>query len=297
MMEMVNSPRKEVRRFYVDVHRLASKSRKTKTDENYHLYTVDGEVFGKARTIAEIPTEEGDELYVDTIPIELTDEFIDVLRRGSRVFYLRRITMLARKRNELRLSKTGRNDIKTMMRIEPKWFIEVNEDFLVIRRLAATYRSLLRTYTGLLNRAKALQDAERRVLMGLIKATEDAMNDMARLIVAEAEKRMSAYNKVVEFLGISGDNHLFAKEALVEVLLYVNRSKSYKQLRKFFGLFPGRKGFDKFYNKLARSALSRLTAAALKNTYHRAKDEERLLRRIWTVVNEVEPWERLGAPA
>ncbi|MEM0482769.1 MAG: hypothetical protein QXM16_07800 [Nitrososphaerota archaeon] len=282
-----------VRRFYVDIHRLANKNKKSKTNESFHTYTVDGVCFSKARTITEIPAGEGDELYVDTIPIELTDEFIDVLRRDVKIFYLRRIGILARRRKDTGLSKTNRNDIKAMMGIESGLFIEIDVDFLVIRRLSAAFRSLLRTHSSLLNRAKALQGTERRILMRLVKTTEKAINVMARLIVTEAERRMPAYRKVVEDLRISGDNHLLTREALVEVLLYVNRSISYKQLRKFIGLFPGRKGVDKFYNKPARSALSRLTAAVLNNAHHRAKDEYKLLRRIWTIVknrNSGEDW-------
>jgi hypothetical protein len=296
-MGMMQTSVRAVRRFYIDIHRLANKNRKNKTEESYHIYTIDGEMFGKARTLMDITAKEGDELYVDTIPIELTDEFIEMLRRGVRVFYLRRPTLIARKRKELGLSKTSRNDLRAMMTLEPKWFIEVGEDFLVIRRLAATFRSLLKTHVSLLNRAKALQEAERKILIDSVKSLEKSMSDMAMLIVAEAEKRMPAYRKVVEALGISGDNYLFAKEALAEIMPYIDRSTSCRRIMKLLGLYRGHRGVDKFYNKPARSALSRLTAALLNNTYHRAKDEEKILRRIWTTIKQSEPQERLGAPA
>jgi len=219
---------------------------------------------------------------VDVIPVELTDEFIEVLRRGVRVFYLRRLTLMARKREELGLSKTSRNDVRTMMALETRWFREVTEDYLVMRRLTTAYRSLLRIHASILNRAKALQDVEKMILMESAKAAEGSMRELASLIVAEE-------------LGITGDNHLFAREALAEIISYVERSTSYRRLREFFGLFKGRKGVNKFYSKTARVALVRLTSATLHNTIHRARDEEQLLRRIWKTVKETR--ERLEAPA
>ncbi|MEM2334506.1 MAG: hypothetical protein QXZ62_08080, partial [Candidatus Caldarchaeum sp.] len=104
--------------------------------------------FYRVSRVSEIPAEQGDELYVDTIPVELTDEFIEVLRRGVKVLYLRRLNILAERCEELGLSKTSRNDIRTMMAIEPKWFREVDENFLVMRQLVSDYRGLERRYKG-----------------------------------------------------------------------------------------------------------------------------------------------------
>ncbi|MEM4407173.1 MAG: hypothetical protein QXI19_00360 [Candidatus Caldarchaeum sp.] len=81
------------RRFYADIHRLANKNRGGKTEENHHIYSVDGENFSKAAKITDVPAGAGDELFVDTIPVELTDGFIELLRRGVRVFYVRRLTL------------------------------------------------------------------------------------------------------------------------------------------------------------------------------------------------------------
>ncbi|MEM1953402.1 MAG: hypothetical protein QW299_08765, partial [Candidatus Caldarchaeum sp.] len=264
-------------------------------EESLHTYSVDGEEFYRVSRVSEIPAEAGDELYVDVIPVELTDEFIEVLRRGVRVFYLRRLMLMARKREELGLSKTSRNDVRTMMALETRWFREVTEDYLVMRRLTTAYRSLLRIHASILNRAKALQDVEKMILMESAKAAEGSMRELASLIVAEAARRYPLFNKVAEELGITGDNHLFAREALAEIISYVERSTSYRRLREFFGLFQGRKGVNKFYSKTARVALVRLTSATLHNTIHRAGDEEQLLRRIWKTVKETR--ERLEAPA
>ncbi|MEM4411118.1 MAG: hypothetical protein QXT61_05380 [Candidatus Caldarchaeum sp.] len=274
---------------------MANKKRSGKNDENYHIYSVDGENFHKACKITDIPVEHGDELYVDTVPVELTDEFIEVLRRGVKVLHLRRLNILAKKREELGLSKTSRNDIRTMMAIEPKWFREVDENFLVMRRLTTAFRSLQRVHGSILNRAKALQDVEKMILMESVKAVEESMMEMASSIVSEAEKRYPYFKKVVDELGITGENHLLAREALAEIMAYVVRTKSFKRLKKFFGLFEGRKGVNKIYSKPTRHALVRLTTAVLKNTHHKAKDEEQLLKRIWKTVRETR--ERLEEPA
>ncbi|MEM2225668.1 MAG: hypothetical protein QXI60_11235 [Thermofilaceae archaeon] len=283
------------RRFYADIHRLANKKRSGKNDENYHIYSVDGENFHKACKITDIPVEHGDELYVDTVPVELTDEFIEVLRRGVKVLYLRRMSVMAKKREQLGISKTARNDVRAMMQIEPRWFFEADENYLAIRRLAAVFRSLQRTYLSYLNRARALSDAEKKILMKTVKSVEESMMETASSIVSEAERRYPCFNKVVEELGITGENHLIAREALAEITPYIERTKSFKRLKKFFGLFEAKKGVNKIYSKPARHALSRLTAAVLKNTYHRARDEEQLLKRIWKTVKETR--ERLETPA
>ncbi|MEM2747398.1 MAG: hypothetical protein QXK69_12915, partial [Candidatus Caldarchaeum sp.] len=78
-----------------------------------------------------------------------------------------------------------------------------------------------------------------------------------------------------------------------EVMLHMQRSTSFRLLRKFFGLFPGRRGVNKFYNTSARMALVRLTSS-FHSIIHRAKDEELLLRRIWHLKKTRE---RLEAPA
>ncbi|MEM1946055.1 MAG: hypothetical protein QXF95_03455 [Candidatus Caldarchaeum sp.] len=232
---------------------------------------------------------------MDVIPVELTDEFIEVLRRGVRVFYLRKMTVMAEKREELGLSKTSRNDIRTMMAIEPRWFFEVDENFLVMRRLTTAFRSLQRVHVSILNKAKAMEDAEKRILMKSVKAVEESMMELASSIVSEAEKRYPQFKNVVEELGITGDNYLLAKEALAEIMPYIERTRSYGRLKAFFGLYKGSKGTVKIYSKPARHALARLTTAILHNAYHKAKDEERILRRIWKTVKETR--ERLEAPA
>jgi hypothetical protein len=68
--------------------------------------------------------------------------------------------LLKKVRGEHKLPKTTRGDIKVLMSIEERWFRRVTEDFLVMRRMILAYRSLLRTRKQLLNKYKALSEAE-----------------------------------------------------------------------------------------------------------------------------------------
>ncbi|MEM2580847.1 MAG: hypothetical protein QW077_06390, partial [Candidatus Caldarchaeum sp.] len=158
-----------------------------KNDENNHIYSVDGENFNKATKITDIPAEHGDELYVDTVPVELTDEFIEVLRRGVRVFYLRRLTLFNLMYERLGIkTKSAKNDVRVLMALETKWFREVDEDYLVMRRLFSDYRSLLKSYVSLTNRMNASSGVGKDILKDAVKSLEEKMTKMAEIIVSEA---------------------------------------------------------------------------------------------------------------
>jgi len=125
---------------------------------------------------------------VDTIPPSHTDGAIGLLRRGVGVYYLRRLTLLSKVREELKLPKTARRDIKELMGIEEGWFRRVTEDFLVMRRMILGHRSLLRTHQQLLNEYKSLSEAEKEVMKPTIKFLEVQMEEMAGMIAEEAVK-------------------------------------------------------------------------------------------------------------
>ncbi|MEM2745246.1 MAG: hypothetical protein QXK69_01830 [Candidatus Caldarchaeum sp.] len=74
----------------------------------------------------------------------------------------------------------------------------------------------------MLNRMRALSGVEREVLKDAVKSLEEKMTKMAEIIVSEAGKRIPAYNRVVEALGIGGDNHLMARESLAELMTYID---------------------------------------------------------------------------
>jgi hypothetical protein len=113
------------------------------------------------------------------------------------VYYLRRLTLLKRVRGELRLPKSARGDIRALMKIGERWFRRVTGDFLVMRRMILAHRSLSKTHQQLLNKYKALSEAEKEVLRLVIKSLEVQMEEMARMIAEETGKRYPVYNRLV----------------------------------------------------------------------------------------------------
>jgi UDP-2,3-diacylglucosamine pyrophosphatase LpxH len=109
--------------------------------------------------------------------------------------------LLKKVRGELKLPKSARGDITTLMNIEEGWFRRVTENFLVMRRMILGHRSLLRTRQQLLNKYKALSEAEKVVLKPAISSIEKQMVEMARMIAGGAGRRYPAYNRLVEVLG------------------------------------------------------------------------------------------------
>ncbi|MEM4288630.1 MAG: hypothetical protein QXV97_07495 [Candidatus Caldarchaeum sp.] len=219
---------------------------------------------------------------MDTIPVELTDDFIELLRRGVRVFYVRRLTLFKLMYERLGIkTKSAKNDVRVLMALDPKWFREADEDFLVMRRLICAYRGLLKSRQSLLNRMKALNTTERDILKTAIKSLEEQMNAMAEIIVSEAGKRIPAYNEVVETLEIGGDNHLLAREALAGLMTYIDFSQGIRKIKDYVGLYKvGRKsGKPRIFSGDLRKALQRLTMAS-KGKQIKAKDEEQTIRKI-----------------
>ena len=276
-------------RFYCDVHRTG------KNGEGFRItFTTDGVSFKQVDSFADIPAREGDAVFVDTLPLHHTDGLLELLRRGVEVYYLRRLTLISRKREELRLSKTARNDVKALMIIGERWFRRVTEDFLVMRRMITAYRSLLKTHQQLLNKSKALSEDERSLLKPAIKAVEEQMGKLAERIAEEAGKRYPAYNKIVEELGIDGN--LSAMEALAEIVIY-DMSRGFRKTANLVGLFKPVRGKKKIYSGHLRNALRRLTAsvnniAAFQLT---ARLEKQTLYRVWKTYREA--LGRLAVPA
>jgi hypothetical protein len=138
---------------------------------------------------------------MDTLPPQHTDGAIELLSRGVEVYYLRRLTLLKKARREHKLPKSAREDIKALMNIEERWFRRVTEDFLVMRRMILAHRILSKTHQQLLNKYKALSEAEREVLKPAISSIEKQMGEMAKKITEEAGKRYPAYNMLLEGAG------------------------------------------------------------------------------------------------
>jgi hypothetical protein len=218
-------------KFYADVH----KTKKNK--ERYRItYTTDGITFKHVDSFSEIPTRPGDKLFMDTLPPQHTDGAIELLRRGVEVYYLRRLTLIEKMRREHKLPKSARGDIKALMKIEERWFRRVTEDFLVMRRMILSHRSLMKTHQQLLNKYRALSDAEREVLKPAISSIEKQMEEMAKKIDEEAGKRYPAYNMLLG--GLEINDGLAGREALAELLTYADFVNSpLRGLKRLLGLY------------------------------------------------------------
>jgi hypothetical protein len=279
---------KEVRRFFCDIHKTK------KNRERYRItYTTDGVTFRHVDSFAEIPAKAGDMVFVDTIPLSHTDGVIELLRRGVEVYYLRRLTIQKRRRDELRLPKTTRGDIKALMVIDRRWFRRVSEDFLVMRRMISAYRSLLGTHQQLENKLKAVSEYEKNALKPAIKALEEQMIVMAEKISEEAGKRYPAYNKLVDVLVIRGNAK--AMEALAEIIIYVDYPMGFRKTVNLFGLF---KGGGKIYSGHLRKALQRLTSSVnnIPSPHLTTKLEKQTLAKIWRTYRQEAQW-RQAIPA
>jgi hypothetical protein len=278
-------------RYYADVHRTR------RNREGCRMtYSTDGITFKYVDSFSEIPAGPGDQLFVDTIPVQHTDGVIYLLRRGVEVYYLRRLTLIKKIGMELRLPKTARGDVRALMRIDDSWFRRVTEDFLVMRRMILAYRSLMRTHQQLTNKFKALSEAERNVLRPAIKSLEEQMEEMARQIAIEASRRYPAYNRLVDELGISGN--ISAMEALAELIVYIEPSKGWRKTKNLVGLFKPIHGRKKFYDGWLRRALQRLTASANNTSPFQltARMEKEVLLRVWRIYR-MEALGRLAMPA
>jgi hypothetical protein len=271
-------------RYFCDVHR------KAKNGEGYRItFTTDGVTFKHVDSFEDIPAKSGDKIYIDTIPLNHTDGAIELLRRVVELYCLRRLTLVEKKRGELKLPKTTRGDIKALMSIEERWFRKLSEDFLIMRRMISAYRSLQRTHQQLENKCKALSEAEKYALKPAIRALENQMNEMAKKIAEEAGRRYHAYNKLVEELGIDGN--LQAVEALAEILVYPEW-RSWRRTRNYFGLFPRDRKTHHHKSKTARQALERL-AVAVKGYGVKGRDLDEVVKTIWLMLKT----QKTGPPA
>jgi hypothetical protein len=263
---------KEVRRFFCDIHPTK------KNRERYRItYTTDGVTFRHVDSFAEIPAKAGDMVFVDTIPPQHTDGVIELLRRGVEVYYLRRLTIQKWRRDELRLPKTAKGDIRTLMVIDRRWFRRVSEDFLVMRRMITTYRSLMKTHQQYLNRYKAVSERERDRLRPVIESLVEQMDEMGKEVAEEAGRRYPAYNKIVDVLGIN--RNAKAMEALAEVFVYT-QWRSWRRIRNYFGLWPRDRKTYFHRSKTARQALERLTIT-IKGYEVKGGDLEEVLKTVW----------------
>jgi hypothetical protein len=250
-------------KFYADVHRTK------KNSERFRItYSTDGKAFRHVDSFSEIPAGPGDKLFMDTLPPQHTDGAIELLRRGVEVYYLRRLTLIEKMRREHKLPKSARGDIKALMNIEEGWFRRVTEDFLVLRRMILAHRSLSKTHQQLMNKYRALSEAEKEVLKPAISSIEKQMEEMAKKIDEEAGRRYPAYNVILGGLGIN--DGLAGREALAELLTYADFvNSSLRGLKKLLGLYKpinsSRREYWRIYDGRLHRAVTRLSMAYYKD--------------------------------
>jgi hypothetical protein len=190
------------------------------------------------------------------------------MRRGVEVYYLRRLTLIEKVRGELKLPKSARGDIRALMSIEEGWFRRVTEDFLVLRRMILAHRSLSKTHQQLMNKYRALSEAERVMLKPATSSIEKQMEEMAKKIDEEAGRRYPAYSMLLERLGIDGS--LAGREALAELLTYADFvNSSLRGLKKLLGLYKpinsSRTEYWRLYDGRLHKAVTRLAMTYYKN--------------------------------
>jgi hypothetical protein len=263
--------------YFADVH-WTKKNR-----ERYRItFTTDGITFRHVDSFAEIPAEAGDMVFVDTIPLSHTDGVIELLRRGVEVYYLRRLTIQKWRRDELKLPKTAKGDIKTLMVIDRRWFRRVSEDFLVMRRMISAYRGMLRMHQRLLNIGKATETG----FKSTIRSLEEELDVMAVRIADEAGRRYPAYNRLVDELEIIGNAK--AMEALAELIVYLNPDKGFRKTSDYLGLYKPIRGRKKIYDGRLRQALQRLTASTknIQPSQLTARMEKEILTKMWMIYRQ-----------
>jgi hypothetical protein len=130
------------------------------------------------------------------------------------------------------------------------------------------HRILSKTHQQLLNKYKALSEAEREVLKPAISSIEKQMEEMAKKIDEEAGKRYPAYNVLLEGLGIN--DGLAGREALAELLTYADFvNSSLRGLKKLLGLYKpinsSRTEYWRLYDGRLHRAVTRLAMAYYKD--------------------------------
>ena len=262
-------------RFFADVHRLADKGWKKKSEENFHVYTVDGLDFSIALRVTDIPAKAGDELYVDVTPVELTDDFIELLRRGVRVYRLRRLDKLPNYRNGV---KSARNDVLAMMSMDTTMFKEVSADFLEMSRLASEYRGVSLSLKQAIQRRTNSGKQKFKDYTKDINRLKSQKNKLARKIISLAKQKHSYFNYLTRVLGIDTRDSLYGRAALAILLNYVDFSRGLRKILVYVGNYYPHHGR---YNKIVKEAAQSLAMSVFKKRHKpRGKEIRQVLKTI-----------------
>ncbi len=251
-----------VRRFYVDVH--------SRVDWKPHT-VFDCERFKMVWRLSEIDAKDGDEVYVDSLPAEAYRDVIDLMKRGVRVFRLKRLDILPKLRAQINVEKTHENDAFILSTLDENFFRELHEEEVRLRMLIAEYNKLLR----LLKRMRQL-DCRVEGFAEARRIIRRAKDRLAEQIAAEAETIIPRYREVCERLGLS-DNDVHGKAALADLMLNIDFNRGLRKILSYLGRHQHNRSH---YNKRIRMALERLSMSYYQRRIVRAKEQVKLLKTI-----------------
>jgi hypothetical protein len=140
----------------------------------------------------------------------------------------------------------------------------------------------LKTHQQLLNKYRALSEAEREVLKPAISSMEKQMLEMAGMIAEKSGKRYPAYSMLLEVLGIN--DGLAGREALAELLVYADFvDSSLRVLERLLGLYKPIRSSGREYWRLYDGRLHR-AVTRLAMAYYKNRPSG---RRCWELVKKI----------
>lgn len=264
--KMLETAQKAVRRYYVDVH---------VNMERRHHVVYDGQGCRMVKSLAEIPVEKDDEVYIDVLHARICDDALKLLQREVRVFILRKTDILSKLRAANNIEKTHENDAMVLSTLDESFYRELGVDEVRLRKLIIEYNKysrILRAMRKWEGESKAFNEARRLI--------EREKHKLAREIIAVAEAAIPQYKMVCEALKLSRRS-LYGKVALADMLLNIDFSRGLRKILSYLGRHQNNR---KYYNKRMRMVLESLSIAYYGRFKVRAKEQVELLKTIRKLV-------------
>ncbi|MEM0483073.1 MAG: hypothetical protein QXM16_09370 [Nitrososphaerota archaeon] len=217
--------------------------------------------------LIDIPAVEGDEVYVDIVPPTMYEDVSALLRRGVRVFRLRRTDLIAAYRERLELSKNDENDAKALSMMGGDFFVEVTVEYVELMKLIDEYYKHLNIHK-LLKQFEASAESINHIRKNKYR--------LARQIINMATNTISMYRPLCENLGLS-DNCLYGKVALADLLLHVDFTAGLRKILCYVGLYKPSNGR---YSHRLRTAAHSLAISHYRRQRVKAKEVRQLLKKI-----------------
>ncbi|MEM4298006.1 MAG: hypothetical protein QW815_06545 [Nitrososphaerota archaeon] len=146
------------------------------------------------------------------------------MKRGVRIFRLKRLDILPKLRAKINVEKTHENDAFILSTFDENFYRELHEDELRLRMLITEYNKLLR----LLKRMRQL-DCGVKEFAEAQRIIQKAKDKLAELIAAEAETITPRYKEVCERLGLFG-NGVHGKVALADLMLSIDFNRGLRKI-------------------------------------------------------------------